>query len=372
MTWHFKADKVHDFAWAADPDYTHTTIDVPEGPTLHFFYQTDTLVDRWEDLHDYMVEAFQIMNKKMGQYPYKQYSFIQGGDGGMEYPNCTMITGHRSIGSLVGVSVHEAVHSWYQGMLATNEALYAWMDEGFTTWASTYITDIILGLNRPNPFGRLYGAHKNLITSNIIEPLTVHADHFNTNSAYSASAYSRGAVFLNQLRYIMGEEAFDLGLLRYYSTWRYRHPNPNDFIRVMEKVSGLELDWYLEHWVGSTNTIDYGIQNATANGQTTEVMLERIGQMPMPLDVVVTYHDGTTEAFHIPLRIMRGEKPAEAYYDKYTVVQDWPWVYPEYKLVVNRPMSDIKTIVIDPTSRLADIEDDNDYFPRKRGEVTFK
>ena len=87
--------------------------------------------------------------------------------------------------------------------------------------------------------------------------MTTHADHFNTNFAYSNAAYSKGAVFLSQLGYITGEETRNKILLEYYKQWRFKHPNSNDFLRVAEKTSGLQLDWYKEYFDNGTKKIDY-------------------------------------------------------------------------------------------------------------------
>ena len=137
LTWSFKAKNVHDFVWAADPDYKHIKSVRSDGLTVHYFYiDSDQTNVNWPMLPKTIDRAFDFINKKYGKYPYKQYSFIQGGDGGMEYPQATLITGHRSFRSLVGVSVHELMHSWYQMALGTNESLYGWMDEGFTSYSS--------------------------------------------------------------------------------------------------------------------------------------------------------------------------------------------------------------------------------------------
>src|SRR5690606_22004771 len=106
----------------------------PGGPVLHFFYEDN--VDTWKNMQQYAVKHFQYMSAMYGAYPYPVYSIIQGGDGGMEYPMCTLITGERTFGSLVGVVAHESAHSWFHGVLASNESLYAWMDEGFTEFSS--------------------------------------------------------------------------------------------------------------------------------------------------------------------------------------------------------------------------------------------
>ncbi len=91
-------------------------------------------------------------NKNIGPYPYKQYSVVQGGDGGMEYAMLTLITGGRSYRSLFGVTAHELAHSWFQHILATNEMKHEWMDEGFTSYISTLAEDLIIEENKPFPW----------------------------------------------------------------------------------------------------------------------------------------------------------------------------------------------------------------------------
>ncbi len=169
LQWHFKAEKVHDFAWVADPDYTHTTATLANGTTLHFLYQADSNTTYWDSLPKYAVQIFNIMNSRFGEYPYGQYTIAQGGDGGMEYPMITLITGHRSKGSLVGVTAHEAIHSWYQHLLATNEAQYPWMDEGFTTYA----TDVVMDSIWPSftPYVGNYRAYQSPASRNPLPPM---------------------------------------------------------------------------------------------------------------------------------------------------------------------------------------------------------
>ena len=90
-------------------------------------------------------------NEHIGDYPYKQYSVIQGGDGGMEYAMCTLITGNRNFNSLVGVTAHEMAHTWFQFLLATNESKHEWMDEGFTTYISGWAMNHVMKQNKVNP-----------------------------------------------------------------------------------------------------------------------------------------------------------------------------------------------------------------------------
>lgn len=362
LTWHFVAPQVHDFVWGADPDYTHTSMQAADGPMMHFFYQkTEENAEAWENLPRIMDVVFSYVNQRFGKYPYDQYSFIQGGDGGMEYPMATLITGNRPLPSLVGVSVHELMHSWYQGVLATNESLYSWMDEGFTSFATSEVMNMLKG--RQLIPGKAVAQPQNhagyiaLASSGLEEPLSTHADHFQTSFAYWRSAYDKGKAFLTQIAYIIGEEAFSQGLLDYFNTWKFRHPNANDFIRVMEKASGIELDWYKEYMVNSTHTIDYRIGALTdTTGGMSVLNLHRDGNMPMPLDVLITYRNGNTEMISIPLRIMRGAKASEFPDSPYRVAEDWPWTHPDYQLLIESPASEIAEIEIDPSRRMADVD----------------
>ncbi len=362
LTWHFKAKDVIDFAWAADPDYVHDIMQVPDGPELHFFYQSN-VQSNWKQMEPYAVRFFQFMNKTFGKYPYDTYSIIQGGDGGMEYPMCTLILGGGSLDGLIGVTAHEAAHSWYQGVLASNEALYPWIDEGFTDFASQEFESFITG-EKPTHKGSYMG-YFSLVKSGLQEPISQHSDHYNTNRAYGTAAYAMGTVFLHQLKYVMGEEAFYKGMRRYFNTWKFRHPEPNDFIRVMEKVSGLQLKWYLNYWVNTTKKIDYGIRNVIGRGDKTYITLERAGEFPMPVDLVVTLKDGTKHLYYIPLGEMLGSKEIEDKTMQRTDLVAWPWVNPTYTLDVNYDASAIDSIEIDPSMRMADIDRKNNHVDLK-------
>ncbi|QRM88670.1 M1 family peptidase [Lacinutrix sp. WUR7] len=349
-TLRFKAPNVHDFTWAADPDYIHDTMQVPNGPMLNFYYKKDLPAENlqfWKDLQPKTVEMMQYFSENIGKYPYEQYSVIQGGDGGMEYAMCTLITGKRSFGSLVGVTAHEMAHTWFQFLLASNESKHEWMDEGFTSYISDQAMNTIMKSNKENPSSRAYRSYIGLALSGKEQPQSTHADRYNYNGAYGASAYSKGEVFMAQLGYVIGEENLKKTIKKYFNDFAFKHPRPIDIIRSAEKVSGLELDWYLTDWTQTTNTIDYAVKTIAGN----KVTLERIGLMPMPLDVTVTYVDGTTEEIYIPLQMMRGEKPTTA-----TIKADWAWAYPTYTFEGSKAISSVQ---IDPKEMMADINKEN-------------
>lgn len=363
MTWHFKAPMVHDFMWAADPDYIHDTLKMENGPTLHFLYKNDPeIIGNWKKLQPKTVEAMEFLSKNIGQYPYKQYSVIHGGDGGMEYAMSTLITGGRNFNGLVGVMVHEMAHSWFQHILANNELKHGWMDEGFTEFIETLCKNSILGKNEPNPFTSHYNSYFSLVASGNEQPQTTHADRFDINNAYGASIYNKGALFMTQLGYIIGQDKVMETIQKYFDEFKFKHPTPNDIKRTAEKVSGMELDWYLTDWTQTTNTIDYGIKEVLADGNKTKISMERIGLMPMPLDILVAYTDGTRETFYTPLRIMRGEKENPYGDIKRTTLPDWPWSFTNYEFTIDRPISEIRGILIDPSQLMADVRQENNFW----------
>jgi len=365
-SWYFQADNVHDFVWSADPEYREINFERKDGVVLQFLFQPgERTTENWEKLPSIMDEVFNYANKRFGPYPYKKYSFLQGGDGGMEYPMATLITGERNLNSLVGVAVHELMHSWYQMILGTNESLYAWMDEGFTSYASNEILNHLAELKLIDDETSIfiqessYTGYLNFTKSGYEEPLSTHADHFSTNAAYGIGSYSKGAVFLHQLEYIIGKDFHAQALLKYYDEWKFKHPNINDFIRVFEKSSRMELDWYKEYFINTTHIIDYGITSADQDGKSTSIKLQRIGKMPMPIDVYIVDIEGNTSIYHIPLELMRGAKGKEFNEFEYKVENDWYWVKMNYDLVVPLEKSKIKSIEIDASRRLADVDRSN-------------
>lgn len=366
LTWHFKAKDVIDFAWAADPDYTHEKLLVPNGPELHFFYQkNEKTTDTWKQMEPYAVRLFEYLNVHFGKYPFDTYSVIQGGDGGMEYPMCTLILGEGAFKPLVGLVSHEVAHSWYQMTLASNESLYAWMDEGFADFARNEAMAAMF--NEQGPHNRAYTSYFDFVKGSKREPASQHSDHFNTNLAYSRSAYTLGNVFLEQMKYLIGEKNFHQGMLRYYNAWKMKHPEPNDFIRIMEKQSGLQLHWYLRYFIGTTKSIDYAIDSVMEQDGGVAVDLARTGDFPMPIDLVVTYTDGSRELFYIPMNELMGIKPEEGDYLKRTDLPTWPWVNKNCRVQIPKPMAAIASIEIDPSQRMADIERKNNRWESTKG-----
>lgn len=363
LTWHFYAPMVHDFTWAADKNYLHDVVKGPNGVDLHFLYKNNpNIIDNWKALQPMMVKVMGIFNKTVGDYPYKQYSFIQGGDGGMEYAMCTLILGQGKFEGLVGVATHELGHSWFQNILASNESKHSWMDEGFTSYIEDLAINELVVDKKKNPFESAYKAYYQLIQSGKEQSQTTQVDRYDENKSYSISAYSKGEIFLTQLEYVIGKENVSKTLKKYFNDFKFKHPTPNDIKRTAERVSGANLDWYLTDWTQTTNTIDYGIKEVKEDGNSSKITLERIGRMPMPIDVLVEYTDGTKESYYIPLRMMSFEKENPNPAIKRTVLSDWTWAQQTYEFSISKSKTTIKKISIDPSGLMADVkQEDNSY-----------
>lgn len=368
LTWHFVAPNVHDFTWAADKNYLHDVVKGPNGVDLHFIYKNNPdIVENWKKIQPKTVQLMAYYNRIVGDYPYKQYSIIQGGDGGMEYAMCTLILGNGKYEGILGTVAHEMAHSWFQHILASNESKHYWMDEGF----ASYIEH--LGMNeidnsRAEELSGSYQSYFSLVNSGKEQPLSTHGDRFDINRSYSIAAYRKGEIFLSQLEYLIGTENVFRTLRRFYTDFKFKHPSPNDIKRTAERVSGAVLDWYLVDWTQTTNTIDYAIRDVKENGAKTTVSLARNGRTPMPIDLVVEYTDGTKEYFYIPLRMMFFEKPNPYPQMRRTILNDWAWAMPAYELTIDKNKSNIKAITIDPSGLMADVKPADNVFPYKEPE----
>lgn len=382
-TWRFVGNNVHDFVWAADPEYSHVVRKVAGGPVIHVIYndkpddkKDDSL---WTAVADVAVKVLPFIDKHFGKYPYPQYSFIHGGDGGMEYPMATLVSSPS-----LGTAIHEWMHSWYQMMMGTDESMYAWMDEGFTSYAEDLVSEFNNGYPSIAPFesnlkkrpdnkdlkelvekvlprqhAGAYASYFNLVKSGLEEPLRTHSDHYNTNTAYSAAAYSKGEVFMEQLGYIIGAKARDKVLLEYYNKWKFKHPDADDFVKLAEDVSGIQLDWYEMYFVNTTKTIDYGIDSLWEENGVSKIRMKRVGLMPMPIDLQLSFKDGRTEMCYIPLNLMYANKEAENGAEKRTVFEPWRWTHPTYVVELPVKLTDLKKAEIDPSKRMADVNRNN-------------
>ena len=356
--WNFLAPRVHDFTWAADSNYIHDVYPGPNGVKLNFYYKDDPkIIANWKTLQPVTAELMDFFNNYIGEYPYKQYSVVQGGDGGMEYSMLTLLNYGEELIPLISVTAHELAHAWFQGVLATNEMKHAWMDEGSASYFGELAESHVFKINfHPIFTERPYNDYISLAKSGQEMPLATNANRYRYNRAYEDAAYDKGFVFLSQLNYIIGEKAFKQTIKNYFDKYKFTHPLPNDLRRIAEQTSGILLNWYLTDWTHTTNKIDYAIESIESDKNKSIIKLERIGLMPMPLEILVKLKDGSEEFYYIPISLMRGEKDKPEYAKNWIQIDDWSWAYKKYQFKVDHKLDSIKSIDLNPTGLLADVD----------------
>ncbi len=369
-TWRFHAENVHDFAWVADPDYVHM-IRRAGGVTIHALVTTN-YAGAWRYVPQWTEELMAYYGGRFGAYAWPQFTVAMAGDGGMEYPQLIMITGNRTQTSLAGVIAHELGHQWYYGMIGNNETQEAWLDEGFTQYLTDEAARDVLGTQLgPNPYTGLdrvvypwnrkrwantEGAY-DLAISGYDEPLSTFHDWFREPST-AGLVYSRGEAVLRMVQYMLGDSLFDAAMHHYYDRWRFHHPYVRDFEHAIEEASGMRLDWFFSQWVGRTKLCDYAIDDLrsepAAGGYATTLALSNRNEAVMPLDLLLTFDDGTTASANIPVEPWR--KPGMDY-----ILPRWPWVAPTYTTTFTTPRR-VVSAVIDTSTLLFDIDRTNNSY----------
>ncbi|MBA5247027.1 M1 family metallopeptidase [Marnyiella aurantia] len=367
VTWRWNAKNMLDFAWAADRDYTVETFTVLDGPKIFYVYQKSDKTKFWEESKPYVEKFFQLMNSSLGRYTYPSYSFVQGGDGGMEYGMVTMMLGEaRTLEDLVGLMVHEGGHSWNQQIMAYNESVRPWMDEGFTSYYDSRIMHQLFPPEKPepNPFLGSLNNYRNFVKRGIEEPAVWLGDHHENGTAYSFATYVKGELFLVQLGYIMGEDTLNSVMKEFYNQWKLKHPTDRDFMHVAQKVSGMDLKWFQHYWINTTKTIDYAVKEVKHDGNTTTVTLENKGGIPMPVDFSVLTKDNKVVNYQIPLNMTHTWKSKDIY-GSFTTLNYWPWTQKEYTFTIPYSKAQISALGIDFSQRLADVNPADNFIEIK-------
>ncbi|KMQ71363.1 M1 family metallopeptidase [Chryseobacterium koreense] len=366
-TWKWTAKNILDFAFAADRDYTVETFTILDGPKVFYVYQKSEKTKLWEESKPYVTKFFQLMNATYGKYAYPSYSFIQGGDGGMEYGMCTMMLGEgRSLEGLVGLMVHEGGHSWNQQMMAYNESMRPWMDEGFTS----YYDDLIMHQLFPpkeavaNPFVNTINSYVNFTKTGKEEPAVWLGDHHDDGRAYSVASYVKGELFLVQLGYIVGEQNLSLIMKEFFNQWKMKHPTDRDFMHVAQKISGMDLKWFQHYWINTTKTIDYAIKDVKYDKTSTTITLENKGSIPMPIDFSVLTKDKKVVNYQIPMNMTHIWKSKDIYGD-FKTLDYWKWTQKEYSFTIPYNKSQISALGIDFSQRLADVNPADNFIEVK-------
>lgn len=391
-TWKFHASTVHDFAWVADDDYIHEWTTWQDTITLHSFYKR-RVAGWWTNSLEYTRHALATYSELFGRYPYRDFSTTMSGDGGMEYPQLIMITGYRPTPpSLAGVIAHEIAHQWFYGLLGSNETREAFMDEGFTTYATTLAMDRLWGDSQEWPgqehswldwfvpqFSNKrdnYRGYQSIAHDQYEEPLSIPHDWFREDVT-AGQVYGKTQAILSMLQYTLGNDVFASGMKQYFNDWHFKHPHLLDFQRVMERTANTDLDWFFDEWFKTTRTVDYEAisassrfswyhENDHSNVYKNTIKLRNNGLAVMPLDLLLHFEGGGTENATIPIAVNK-DKPyiKKDSFDFNTIVlPEWDWTSKEYTASFDVRRGRLSWFEIDTSWRLQDLNWLNNYSDR--------
>jgi aminopeptidase N len=260
--------------------------------------------------------ALKYYGEWFGPYPYGYITVVdpayESDTGGMEYP--TLITAGarllapREVTQPESVTIHEAGHQWWYGLVGSNEFEHAWMDEGLNTYSTArvlaeafspnyvsrrYFGDLVPWVFRDLPVSRLDS-----------DRLTGYRDHAKADAQATPSfrywpatatyiTYNKTALWLHTLEDHVGWPVMQKIMATYFEPWRFRHPQPADFFAVVNEVAGRDMTWFFDQVYRSSNVFDYGVEALRSEDGRTSVVVRRFGEAVFPVDVVTTFADGT-------------------------------------------------------------------------------
>jgi hypothetical protein len=307
LTWHFTADSVRDFAWAAARHFVWDAVGVNGGKTLAMSFYPPSVEPLWKDATQYAKTAIEYYSKQWAPYPYPVASNVNGIEGGMEYPMIVFCHNRTDAQGLYGVTDHEFGHTWFPMMVGSNERLYGWMDEGFNSFMNHYSFPLkFAGAPLPTARGVPETYIKNALSGDE-EAIMSPADRMRTSDNWRQALYNKPAVGLVLLReHITSPERFDPVFREYIRRWAFKHPTPADFFRTMEDGLGEDLSWFWRSWFYTTDRLDQAVDSvrlSDSSGVISRVYLRNAGQMPMPVELALAMDDGSTQRVRLPVEI---------------------------------------------------------------------
>ena len=340
----YGAEDIHDFAWTTSPNFVEVsrTFEHPTLPRVEMRLLLQPEHAGQESRHfDATAAALRYYGEWFGPYPYDQITIVdpayRSGSGGMEYP--TLFTaGARWLGPVrvaqpERVTIHEAGHQFWYGIVGSNEFEHAWMDEGINTFSEARVTE---EAGFPNHLStRFFGGFIPWVFDDIRASRATDGNRLAgyRNSAEadapstptyqywprtaSAVSYNKTALWLHTLERRLGWPVLQRIMSTYFDRWKFRHPQPADFFAVVHEVSGQNMTWFFDQVYRSSNVFDYGVQQLTsttiragpnttpdatddtasdttadADLYRTVVVVRRFGEAIFPVDIVTTLRDG--------------------------------------------------------------------------------
>ena len=352
--WHFVADSVNDFAWAASDRYvwSATRAMIPGRgfvPVNALYLPGDS--SRYRDAGPVVRHALVFYSTLLMPYAFPQLTIADGPDDGMEYPMFVM--------SSVDAADHEVGHQWWPMMVGTNETQYAFMDEGFNDFMNTFSKQDRqqLPLTQDN-----VGARYGQVAGDGFEPPLTWSSNY-AGSLYGFQAYEKAPMMLSMLGGIVGDTAVVRAMKAYAAAWRFKHPSPWDFAFFMSNAlrdRAPDLGWFWYYWMYATESVDGSIQRVTHDDAHTIVTVRQDGAMPSPVVLKVEFAPAGAA-----IRAMRNSRMI----DSAAAIVTWPtsiWFGGSrtFNAVLTFGARRILKVTLDPFGRFPDNDVADNVWPR--------
>ncbi len=301
LTWRFRADGVRTFAWASSPAFIWDAAST--GRTLCQSVYPKEALPRWTEATDMLRFSIEHYNERWFEYPYPVAINVNGPIGGMEYPMIVFCAERHDQRGLYGVTTHEIGHNWFPMVVSTDERRHAWMDEGFNSFINIYSVRARFGGEGIEEGDNAAGITATM-TEGMQQPIETVPD-FNWPGRLGFLQYGKPAYGLFLLReYVLGGERFDAAFREYIRRWAFKSPRPADFFRSMEDAAGADLAWFWRGWFLETGTLDQAVEEvAQPEGGAAVVSLRNRGGLVMPVEMRVTFADGSTRDLKLPVEV---------------------------------------------------------------------
>jgi hypothetical protein len=306
LTWRFRAEQVRDVAWAASPDFQWDASGW-DGILAQAYYRSSAR-ETWQDAAKMSRYSIQEYSTRWFRYPYPQISAIEGPVSGMEYPMVAMEARGDDGPDLYNVITHEIGHMWYPMTVGSDERRYAWMDEGFNTFINTFSEEDYWKRDDSQTRRNETQFVTSLDQSPAAQPIMTPANRYKSNDNLGSLAYVKPSIMLLALRNkVLGPEVFDTAFREYTRRWAFKHPQPADFFRTMEEVSGRDLAWFWRGFFYTTAALDQSVESVkqTPDG-TAQITLRSLGAAVMPVELELGFADGSTQLVKLPVEIWYG------------------------------------------------------------------
>ena len=306
----FEAVGVHDFAWVANPSFREAW--ARAGQTdVRLLYQPEHEGQRDRFL-DAAVAALENFGRWHGAYPYPRLTVVDVPDqagAGMEYPTLVTVSAGdlplSNLRFLEEVTIHEIGHQWWYGVVASNEFEEAWLDEGFTTYATARLMERLYG--ERSSLGHVLGLRMSHVAANRgqylsiarLDPVVQDSWKFYSFASYGGNVYAKAALILGTLERYLGSDLMERVMRTYFQRYAFRHPTTRDFIDTVREVSGRDFESFFRQTLFSSAVFDYGAEGIQVGGEgdafRSTVTVRRLGDGVVPVEVVTTFQDGQQE-----------------------------------------------------------------------------